>query len=142
MEASRVALVLDSSAVIAMLLDEPAAPRVTQLLQDERVRMSTVQAAEVVDVLVRRGGPPDAVVASVGQLFDTVVEPVTPSVDDGLRAGEVRARLFHRRSRRLSLADCFMLAAAEEGDSIVTTDATLAAAARDEGIDVVELLAA
>jgi predicted nucleic acid-binding protein len=101
--------------------------------------MSTVNAAEVVDVLVRRGGRPDEVARRVEELFDNVVTAISPSVDDGLRAGDIRAQLFPRRSRRLSLADCFVLATVESGDSIVTTDETLAAAARNEGIDVVML---
>jgi predicted nucleic acid-binding protein len=78
------------------------------------------------------------VVASVEQLLSTG-ETVQASFDDATRSGELRARPFDRRSRRVSLADCFVLTAAEDGDTVVTTDATLAAAARDAGIDVVDL---
>ena len=102
--------------------------------------MSTVNAAEVVDVLVRvRGGEPGVVSTRVEELLSSVVEPVAPSLASATRAGELRARLFDRRVRRVSLADCFVLATAEAGHSIVTTNGALAAIAGDEGIDVVVL---
>ncbi|HSI98084.1 MAG TPA: hypothetical protein VK926_06945 [Gaiellaceae bacterium] len=103
MEASESTLVLDSSAVIALFRDEPTAPRVEQLLREERTRMSTITAAE----------------------------PVAPSPDLATRAGELRTRIYDRRRRRVSLADSFVLAAATAGDTIVTTDGTLAAFADD-----------
>lgn len=138
MEAPARRVVLDAGPVIALLLDEPRADAVQSLLGSRDARMSTVNAAEVVDVLVRvRGGEPERVSARVDELL-SVVEPVTPSLDVAARAGELRARHF-RRDRRLSLADCFCLATAEAGDTIVTTDGPLASAARADGIEV-ELL--
>lgn len=133
-------VVLDASAIIAFLRDEPAAPRVAELLRGERTRMSTVSAAETVDVLVRRyGWATDDVVAAVEQLHVAGVEAVTPSLDIATRAGELRAQLFDRRTRRISLADCFVLATAELGDRVATGDKLLAAAARNAGCAVVAL---
>lgn len=140
MEAPRLGVVLDASAAIALLRDEEAAPRVEQLLREGSSRMSTVNAAETIDVLVRRyGWAADDVAAGVAQLLSTV-DPVPASLDDAIQAGELRAGHF-RRDRRISLADCFVLAVAQPGDRIVTGDATLAAIAHDEGFETVDLVA-
>ena len=102
--------------------------------------MCTINAAETVDVLVRvHGWGSDDVVSGVEDLLSGVVEPVLPSVDLSARAGELRAQLFDRQSRRLSLADCFVLATAEGGDRVITGDRTLADAARASGLDVISL---
>jgi uncharacterized protein with PIN domain len=139
-EAPRKELVLDASAVIALFRDERSAPHVEALLRDARGRITTVNAAETVDVLVRvYGWDADEVVAGVEQLLATVVEPVEPSVELATRAGELRAQLFHRQNRRVSLADCFVLAVASSTDRVITSDETLANAARTAGLDVVVL---
>jgi PIN domain nuclease of toxin-antitoxin system len=130
------AVVLDAGALIALLRSEGAASQVEQLLRERAARMSVVNAAEIVDVLVRRHGRvADEVVGAV----DELAALVPASADVAMQAGELRARLFDRRSRRVSLADCFVLATAEPDETIVTTDETLAGAARDEGFDVVGL---
>ncbi len=139
METAIRTVVLDASAAIALLRDEPGGETVSQLLRSAKARMSVVNAAETVDVLVRtHGRTEEEVVVGVEQLLSSGVEPVPASLELATRAGELRARL-HNRSRRISLADCFLLATAEHGDSIVTTDEVLAAAARDEGIEVTPL---
>jgi PIN domain nuclease of toxin-antitoxin system len=131
-------VVLDASAAIALLRNEPSAPQVEHLLRDAFARMATVNAAETVDVLVRvHGWKADDVVAGV-ELLCSVVEPVAPSLELAARAGELRARYF-RRHQRVSLADCFVLATAEPGGRIVTGDRTLAAVARDRGVEVIAL---
>ena len=139
MEAPRLGVVLDASAAIAFLLDEQGAETVGSLLGSAGARMSTVNAAEVVDVLVRvHRGEPEAVIARVDELLSSVVEPAPPSLESATRAGELRAR-HCRRDQRVSLADCFVLATAESGDRIVTGDRILATVAGDEGIEVVML---
>ena len=139
MEAPRLGVVLDASAAIAFLLDEPGAERVGSLLGSAGARMSTVNAAEVVDVLVRvHRGEPETVITRVDELLSTVVAPVPASLELATQAGELRARHF-RRDQRISLADCFVLATAESGDRIVTGDRILATVANDEGIEVVVL---
>ena len=128
--------VLDASAVIALFLDEPGASQLERLLRERVARMSVVNAAEVVDVLVRRHG---RAADEVADAVDELAALVPASADVAMQAGGLRARLFDRRSRRVSLADCFVLATAERDEAIVTTDETLAATARDEGLDVAEL---
>ena len=133
-------VVLDSGAVIALLLDESGAETVEMLVRTAEARMVTVNAAEVVDVLVRvHRGDPDRITLQVEELLSSVVKPIDASVELASRAGELRARLYDRRTRRLSIADCFVLAIAGTDDRIATTDATLAAVARDEGLQVVVL---
>ena len=140
MEAPRIRLALDSSAVIALLRDEPAAGQVEELLHESPARMSIVNAAEVVDVLVRRYARSlDEVVAALEQLVAARVEAVAPSLEQAAAAGELRARVYNRRTGRVSLADCFVLATASAGETIVTTDTVLADVARAEGLPVVVL---
>jgi uncharacterized protein with PIN domain len=105
----------------------------------QRVRMSVVNAAETIDVLIRRhGGTPDEVIPLVEDLLERAVEAVAATPDHAVRAGELRARYF-RRDQRLSLADCFCLATAQPSDRVATTDSTLAAVVRDEGYEIVPL---
>lgn len=123
-----------------LLLDEPGASEVENLLRTANVRMSTVNAAEVIDVLVRvYSAESGNVVAAVEELFASAVMAVEPSLENATRAGELRARLFDRRTSRVSLADCFVLATAGPTDRIATSDSTLAALARAEGLQVVTL---
>lgn len=139
-EAAATRAVLDASAVIALFLEEPGASQLDALLRERPARLSVVNAAETVDVLVRRHGrTADEVMVALDELGESGVELVPASFDLAATAGKLRARLHDRRSQRVSLADCFVLATAENGEAIVTTDGTLAAAARMEGLDVVEL---
>jgi predicted nucleic acid-binding protein len=102
--------------------------------------MSTVNVAETVDVLTRvYRRPGEDVIAGVELLLASVVEPVPATVALASKAAELRARLYNGRTSRVSIADCFVLAVAEPGDRIATTDATLSAVARAEGYEVVEL---
>jgi PIN domain nuclease of toxin-antitoxin system len=134
------AVVLDSSAVLALFLEEPSAGLVDEALRAGDARMSSVNTAEVVDVMIRvYSGEPDEVVARVDQLLSSVVRPIETSFELSTRAGELRARLFHRRTRRLSIADCYVLAVAGPGELIATTDTTLASVAREEGFELVPL---
>src|SRR3970282_870173 len=76
--------------------------------------MSTLNAAEVVDVLVRvRGGEPGVVITRVEELLSSVVEPVAPSLASAtrVRAPRARRRGGHRRrgtGRLGSLDDAFL----------------------------------
>jgi hypothetical protein len=52
---------------------------------------------------------------------------------------ESSARRHWRRDQRVSLADCFVLAAAGHDDRIMAGDRALAAVASNEGYEVVDL---
>jgi PIN domain nuclease of toxin-antitoxin system len=129
---------LDASALIAFLNAEVAAPEVRRVLADADSRVTTVQLAEVADVLVRRHG-----VGSVEARRAVEAIPglsvVAVGAAEGWRAGELRARHYHRTRCPVSLADCVLVAAAGPHDRIATSDTALAAVARAEGIGVFPL---
>jgi predicted nucleic acid-binding protein len=134
--------VLDASALIAALTDEPARDEVESILNDPDARVNAINVVEVYDRLIRTGSQTRE---SVDELFGTLrrVQSLTVvSLDEGLaaRAGELRATHYHRLNRPVSNADCVALATAEALDaSLATTDPRLAAMARDEGVEVIAL---
>jgi ribonuclease VapC len=109
--------VLDSSAVLAVLNDEPGADTVIAILDDALV--STVNYAEVVGKLVERGSSYSQAQAALRTIALTTVD-----FDIALarRAGGLRAETMRRG---LSLGDRACLSLAErEGVPAVTGDRT------------------
>lgn len=134
-------VVLDSGPVVSLLLDDAAAAEVADALRGvQGMRISVTNIAEVVDVLRRVHGVPvaDAMLA-VDRFLDDVARPIAATREQALRAGDVRARHYHRRDRDVSLADCFVIATAEPGDTVATSDRAVAHVARAEGIAVLAL---
>ena len=107
--------VVDASAVLAVLLDEPQAERVRPLLTHSAI--GAVNLSEVVAKLQERGMPDEAIDRALGHL-DLAVVPFD-SVH-AMAAGKLRAST---RSLGLSLGDraCLALAMAC-GVPAVTTD--------------------
>jgi predicted nucleic acid-binding protein len=97
--------------------------------------------AESLDVLCRRYGVPLIELReAVGGLSAAGrIRILAPDVEAAWRAAALRQRYYAKRSSEVSLADCFLIAAAETGDEIATADPALAAAARAESIAVVAL---
>ncbi len=107
--------VLDSSAVLAHLFDEPGGERVQERLATSI--LSSVNLSEVVAKLVERGAEPGDAQAAVYELGCQIL-PVDAEL--GLRAG-----LMHRqtRSNGLSLGDRICLALGiREGLPVITAD--------------------
>ena len=135
--------VLDAQALIAFLVEEPAAGHVDVLLRDATSppRVGAANLAEVVDVLERtRGRTRDEISRQIDLLVAAGLEIV--KVDEGIArvAGRIRAERYHRVDRRLSLADCLALAtAAWLDDRLATSDPALARTAREEGRTIVAL---
>jgi predicted nucleic acid-binding protein len=129
--------------VVAVLTGEPAAPVVEPLLRDtvDRPRISAVNLAEVVDVLVRlQAWPVDGVIEKIDWLQAGGLEVIAADPEIGLQAGKLHARLYDRTRSPLSLADCVALATAQAlGQSLATSDRALAAAARGEGVGLIAL---
>jgi PIN domain nuclease of toxin-antitoxin system len=97
--------VLDASALLSILLDEPGHHRVDRIL--DRSRIHAVNLAEVVGRLVRSGMPADRAVATLDELQLEVEE------EFGTRqAGFCGALLGTRRDLGLSLGDCVCLTTA------------------------------
>jgi uncharacterized protein with PIN domain len=132
--------VLDAYALVALLTDEPAAGEVEALVRGGDVAVAAVNLAEALDVAVRRhDASDDDVRSAVEPLLHADIRVVRVEEQHAWRAAELRRRHYDRRSSALSLADCFLLAAAGKGDRIATSDEPVARAAKAEGIGVAAL---
>jgi PIN domain nuclease of toxin-antitoxin system len=133
-------VLLDAYGLIALLADEPASDDVADLIGAHEAAMTAVNLAEAVDVIQRRYDiSPPALESALDDLFADAVALVTIGDFEARRAGMLRAQHYHSRSRRISLADCFLLAAAGESDSVATADPHVVEVADLERIDVVRL---
>ena len=128
--------VLDAYAVLAFLRNEPAAGPVARLLDGPTVLAAT-NLGEVIDQLVRVVDDVHSDLALLVYL-GMQIEPITGHL--GSRAGELRARHYHRVARPLSLADCAAAALALAlRRPLATSDPPLAAMTRAEGGSVLPL---
>ena len=134
------AAILDAFALVALALDEPAAGEVEVILRRGGSRIVAVNLAEALDQLGRVHGHPPYRLREVfepllAESLDmiAITEPLT------WRAVELRRLHYRRRTSELSLADCFVLAAAQPEDAIVTADRPLARASRAEDMNVIGL---
>lgn len=133
-------IVLDSYAVIALLLDEPAAADVQRLIEgDEGVALTLLGVAEVLDYLVRlAGAEEDEAALDLAQL--RLADPPALAPDVAVRAGLLRARHYHRRDRAISLADCVAAETARTLDApLATSDPHLLDTCAAECIAVIAL---
>lgn len=124
---------LDAAALVALLRDEPAAPRVAVALRAEGTAIVAANLAEAVDVLMRREGVAESAVrTAIGRLTSTRLGVIP--VDEALawRAGILRARRYHRTRAPLSLGDCLCLAAVRDETIVLTSDAAMLRTARAE----------
>src|SRR5438309_4552124 len=106
-------VVLDAFAVIAALLGEPGAADVEAELRRPGAdpRISAVNAAEVVDTMVRVVGVREQAVDASLELLAAGGLVVTPADEKiGRQAGRLRARHYRMRALAVSLADCVALA--------------------------------
>jgi PIN domain nuclease of toxin-antitoxin system len=108
-------ILLDASAFLALLLEEPGADTVAAVL-DQAV-IGAVNLAETLEVLLRRGVPPDRAARWVEELG----MPVLP-FDAACAAAASRLLAAYRR-QGLSLGDCACLGTAEAlGLPVLTAD--------------------
>ena len=121
--------VLDASALLALLKDEPGAAKVADAIAD--ARMSSVNYAEVVSHFVHAGMPLDQVGAMLKPLPMTIVaaDQALATIAGGLRAATAGAGL--------SLGDRFCLALAHR-DSLpaLTADRNWHSVAGAAGVTV------
>ena len=129
--------VLDAYAVLAYLRAEPCADAVATLLRTPTV-ITAANAAEVLDQLVRvYQRDPEDVHADLVLLANAGMDIVAVTADQGLAAGRLRARHYHRERCEVSLADCLAVAAALGRDTpLATSDSALAALVRTEGGEI------
>ena len=127
--------------MVDLLLNEPSASEITSALHEaDSLRISVVNVAEVIDVTRRVHGvsAEDAALA-VDRFLDEVAHPIATTREQAVRAADLRARHYHHRDRDVSLADCFVVSAAQPGDTIATSDRAVVEVARAEGFDVLAL---
>lgn len=132
-------ILLDASALISLLVDEPGAAEVEELLHGGDACLTAVGYGEVVDQALRVQGraPLDLALALDPLLKCGALRVVDVTATIGLQAGHLRAKHYDRRSRDLSMADCVLLAAAaSHGAAVATADRPLVQAARAEGLHV------
>jgi ribonuclease VapC len=132
-----VSVLLDAFALIALLAEEPAADEVEALLRSGDAAITAVNLAEALDVLQRVQGIPS----------ERLQEVTTPLVGERMKllpideriardAADIRARRYHRTRAPLSLADCILLAATGESDTLATADRPLIRSAEAENVQV------
>ena len=134
--------VLDASAIVAILGDEPGRSAVEDLLHHpvDVVFVSGLNIAEVIDVVGRRIGDTDIVERQVELLLHGGLEIVVVDETVGIRAGVLRARHYDAKTRNLSMGDCVALATSQLLDEqLVTSDWILAKTAADEAIAVIRI---
>ena len=122
--------VLDASALLAVLLDEPGSAQVQAVISDALV--SSINYAEVVSWFIHAGMPPKQV--------DAILRPLPIQVVDAdLALGTVTGHLRAATSKAgLSLGDRFCLALAQrEGLPALTADRQWAQVADAVGVEVV-----
>jgi PIN domain nuclease of toxin-antitoxin system len=108
--------VLDASALLSILLDEPGREHVNRIADSFRIH--AVNLAEVIGRLVRAGMPPEKAAAALRELYLDVDEEFGAA-----RAEFCGELLGTRRDLGLSLGDCVCLTmAALSGAVAVTAD--------------------
>ncbi len=121
-------VVLDASALLALLDDEPGAALVEEYLADATVL--SVNLEEVAGKLIQRGMPAPDVELAVAAL-DVTVTPFTAEM------AWLSARTRSRLPSGFGIADrCCLAAAAVLGAGVVTADALWRTAARAFGVEV------
>lgn len=132
--------VLDASVVIDGLT-RPRSQAIDDLIRGQIVRISTLNVAEVVDILMRRLGVEEVEVIDRIDLLrqaGLMMEPL--SARHALDAGSLRARRYDKQTAAVSMADCVAIAlAAEVGEPLASSDRALLAVAVAEGVAVIEL---
>lgn len=135
---------LDAYALVALLGDEPAADEVEAILSDGGARVVVVNLAEAIDVSQRvHDLTNDAVRAALEPLL--LARVLSAAVSDETHAwsaAEIRADHYDRKTKSLSMADCFLLAhALADAVPVATPDPAVALVAGALGVEVISLRA-
>lgn len=138
-EASELPVLIDASALIALLGNEPAAGEVREILE-RSAAMTTLNLAETVDRLQRRYGLQSERTRPVIEgLLDEALTLLSLGSSEAWRAGEIRAEHYHRTRCPLSLADAVLIASAGTDRRIASSDLHVLNVAASEGISIIAL---
>ncbi len=110
-------MVVDTSALIALIFNEDKGSRIAKILSEEArsLRMSTVNLAELIVLLKDR--QPQLAQELIDEIYSMGIRFVPPSVNHAEMAASARLKY------PLNFGDCFAYALAkEEGVSILTLD--------------------
>lgn len=139
-EEARAQVLIDASALIALLGNEPAAGEVQVMLEQEDAVMTTLNLAEAVDRLQRRYGLESERTRPVIEgLLDEALTLLPLDAVEAWRAGEIRAGHYHRSRCPISLADAVLIAGAGGNRRIASSDGYVLNVAVREGIEVIAL---
>ena len=133
---------LDAYALVALIADEPAAEEVDAILREGQARVLIVNMAEALDISQRTYGLARNEVRAALEplLLRRVLSRVVSDEPHAWLAADLRAQHYERRTRALSLADCFLIAhALTDGGPIATSDPPLASVAREVDVEVTAL---
>lgn len=130
-------VLLDAFALIALLAEEPAADEVEALIRRGEAAITAINLAEALDVLQRVQGIPR-------ERLQTLTTPLVGErmtlvgIDERIArdAADIRARHYHRTRMPISLADCILIAATGESDTLATADGPLIRVAEAEKVQV------
>jgi predicted nucleic acid-binding protein len=136
-----VAEVLDAYALVALIADEPAAQIVEDILRAGDAAMTSINLGEAVDVSSRVHGLAEDTLRGIVEplLLGGHLAVIAPDQSSAWRAAHLRTVHYSRSVRPISIADCFLLAAAGLDDRIATADPSVAEVARAEGIALLAL---
>jgi predicted nucleic acid-binding protein len=131
---------LDANALVKLFTEEPGVDEVEALIDRGDCAVTAVNFSETAYVVWREARIPIRALRGLAESrLAGLVRVVPIDEEHAWRAAELRSRHYHGRRSALSFADCLLLAAAGAGDAIASADAAVTAAARAEGLDVVEL---
>jgi len=113
---------------------------VRALIEQEDCAITSVNLAEAIDVCsrVHRMAQKD-VDAAVAPLLAQTIRVLAPGIEDARRAAAIRVSHYRPRTCELSIADCFLLAAPDSGDSLCTVDPPVLRVADELGIETFPL---
>ena len=133
---------LDAYALVAFVAEEPAANDVEELLREGACRVVAVNLAEAIDACRRVHAMPGSDIrrALDPLTLSNTLAVVASDEREAWSAADLRARYYHKKDCRVSIADCFLLAhSLGEDDALATADPDLAHVARAEGAQVIAL---
>ena len=116
-------MIVDTSAILSVLLDEPSAPRILEAIVDAPApRMSAANWLEVAMIVEERGGRLASL--RLDEFFRTAAIEVAPVTVEQASAARNAWRYFgrHKHSARLDFGDCFAYALAKTaGETLLYT---------------------
>jgi ribonuclease VapC len=116
-------MIVDTSALLSVLLDEPASPRILEAIVDAPApRMSAANWLEVAMIVEEKGGRLASL--RLDEFFRTAGIELAPVTVEQAAAARTAWRYFgrHKHSARLDFGDCFAYALAKtSGEALLFT---------------------